>query len=240
MIYHLHMIYPYAVTREELLALAKIPNAAGLKIKEVAICREVVTEFAPSTFDIRVGDPGALVSIFDEEDLPVLDVGESEIIITGLNIAVTGLKSIGLYCVEVGSGGGGSRITAAVKLDDEAGAGVSAYSFGVAASDESTAITTGLKLTFHIERDFTLSEIFGGLSTVSSSGNPIIDVKLNGASIFTTNKIRIDAGEETSLTAATPPNITTANFEKGDKVEVVVDTAGTGAKGLKIYFIGTA
>lgn len=112
-----------------------------------------------------------------------------------------------------------------------------AESLILAASDETTTITTGTaKLTFHMPYAFTLTEVFTGLSTVSSSGVVTTDVNKAGVSIFTTRP-SIDASEETSLTG-TAAVLTTISLAKGDKITVDIDAAGTGAKGLKVYLIG--
>lgn len=106
--------------------------------------------------------------------------------------------------------------------------------------DETTTITTGAaKLTFRIPDDFTLTAIFASLSTASSSGDPQIDVNLTGTGSIFSTPITIDANEKTSLTAVTPPVITTDAFSQDDEITVDIDAAGTGAKGLKIYMIGT-
>lgn len=112
-------------------------------------------------------------------------------------------------------------------------------SFCVAASDETTAITTGTsKTTFRMPYAFTLTGIRGSLNTVSSSGSPIIDVNEAGTTIMTTNKILIDVSEKTSVTAVTPPTLTDTSLADDAEMSVDVDTAGTGAKGLKICLIG--
>lgn len=108
-----------------------------------------------------------------------------------------------------------------------------------AASDEATAIVAvSSAVTFHVPRNFTAVEVWAGLTTVSSSGAVTVDVNKNGVSIFST-VITIDANEETSLTAATAAVLSTLTFVKGDKITVDIDGAGTGAKGLKLYFLGT-
>lgn len=112
-------------------------------------------------------------------------------------------------------------------------------SFCVAASDETTAITTGTaKTTFRMPYAFTLTNIRGSLNTVSSSGSPIIDVNEAGTSVMTTNKVLIDVSEKTSVTAVTAVTITDTALADDAEMTVDVDTAGTGAKGLKICLIG--
>ena len=113
--------------------------------------------------------------------------------------------------------------------------------FVIAVSDETTSITTGTaKVTFRMPYAFTLSEIpRASLTTVSSSGLPAVDINKNGASIFSTT-LTIDANEKTSKTAATAAVLSggSTSFADDDEVTIDIDTAGTGAKGLKVYFIG--
>ena len=108
----------------------------------------------------------------------------------------------------------------------------------VAISDEATAITTGTaKLTFRFATQVYLLEVRANLNTVSSSGNPAFDVNEGGASIFSTT-LTIDASEKTSTTAATPAVISDPNIADDAEMTVDIDTAGTGAKGAKLTFIG--
>lgn len=109
----------------------------------------------------------------------------------------------------------------------------------VACSDTTSTITTGnAKVTFPIPANFTLTEVFCSVSTVSSSGVVTVDVNQNGSTIFTT-KCTIDASEYTSLTAATPPVLLLTTMVKGDIMTVDIDTAGTGAVGLVLTMNGT-
>ena len=109
----------------------------------------------------------------------------------------------------------------------------------VAVTDEVSSITTGdAKVTFRMPDDFTATEVWASLTTASSSGTVTVDVEKNGASIFTTDLITIDATDKTSQDATTPPNLTTTAFLKDDEITINIDGAGTGAKGLKVYFVG--
>lgn len=108
----------------------------------------------------------------------------------------------------------------------------------VAISDETTAITTGTaKVTFRIFRRFVPRAVKGSLSTASSSGNPAFDVNDDGVSIFSTT-LTIDANEKTSETAATAAVISSTSIAADSEITIDIDTAGTGAKGAKIYIIG--
>lgn len=114
----------------------------------------------------------------------------------------------------------------------------------VAVSDEATAITTGTsKVTFRAPHAFTLTAVRGSLSAASTSGDPQIDVNKGGTSVFSSaQKLQIDANEKTSVTAAASPTINSGSplaVSDDDEFTVDVDTAGTGAKGLKIALIGT-
>ena len=104
-----------------------------------------------------------------------------------------------------------------------------------ALSDETTAITTGTaKLTFRMPFAVELTKIpRASLSTASSSGNPAIDINKNGTSIFSTT-LTIDANEKTSTTAATAAVLSSSSIADDDELTFDIDTAGTGAKGLKI------
>jgi len=107
----------------------------------------------------------------------------------------------------------------------------------VAASDETTTITTGTnKVTFVFPYNVTVLSVGASLNTVSSSGTPTIDINESGTSILST-KITIDVSEKTSLTAAVAPVISDSSITAGNEIGVDVDTAGTGAKGLKVWMI---
>lgn len=110
--------------------------------------------------------------------------------------------------------------------------------FAIAVSDETTAITTGAaKVTFRMPYAFTITSVRASLSTVSSSGNPAIDINEGGVSIFSTT-LTIDANELTSTTAATAAVISDTSLADDAEITIDIDTAGTGAKGLKVYIIG--
>jgi hypothetical protein len=110
---------------------------------------------------------------------------------------------------------------------------------GVAASDETTDLTTGTaKTTFRMPGNVTLTAVRANINTVSSSGLVTVDINQGGATILST-KITIDVGEKTSTTAATPPVISTSALTDDSEMTIDIDVAGTGAKGLKVWLIGT-
>jgi hypothetical protein len=101
-----------------------------------------------------------------------------------------------------------------------------------ALSDETTAITTGLKLTTRAPFAFTLTNVRISLTTTSSSGNPAVDMKESGTTVFSTTP-KIDSGELTNVTG-TAAVISDSAIADDAEITFIVDTAGTGAKGLKI------
>lgn len=105
-------------------------------------------------------------------------------------------------------------------------------------SDEATAITTGAaKVTFRMPFAMTLTAVRGSLTEASSSGTPTIDINEGGSTILST-KLTIDASEKTSTTAATAAVISDTGLADDAEITIDIDTAGTGAKGLKVSLIG--
>lgn len=105
----------------------------------------------------------------------------------------------------------------------------------IAVSDEATAITTGTaKITFRAPFAMTLYQVpRASLNIASTSGNMAIDINVGGSSIFST-VLTIDANEKTSTTAATAAVLSTTTIVDDAEITIDIDTAGTGAKGLKV------
>ena len=111
----------------------------------------------------------------------------------------------------------------------------------VAASDETTALTTGTaKITFRMPRAITLTAVRASLTTAQASGNIFtVDINEAGTSILST-KLTIDNTEKTSTTAATPPVISDASLADDAEITIDIDQIGNGtATGLKVMLIGT-
>ena len=110
----------------------------------------------------------------------------------------------------------------------------------VAASDESTALTTGTaKVTFRMPHAMTLSSVRASLSTAQASGNIFtVDINESGTSVLST-KLTIDNTEKTSTTAATPAVISDTALADDAEITIDIDQIGNGtAKGLKVTLIG--
>jgi hypothetical protein len=84
----------------------------------------------------------------------------------------------------------------------------------------------------------TVTAVRASLNVASSSGLVTIDINEGGVSILST-KLTIDANELTSTTAATPPVISDSALADDAEITIDIDGAGTGAKGLKIWLIGS-
>ena len=111
----------------------------------------------------------------------------------------------------------------------------------VAASDETTALTTGTaKVTFRMTHSMTLKGVRASLSTAQTSGSIFtVDINEAGTSVLST-KLTIDNTEKTSTTAATAAVISDSALADDAEITIDIDQIGDGtAKGLKIVLIGT-
>jgi len=113
-------------------------------------------------------------------------------------------------------------------------------SFVVACSDETTALTTGTKVTMRMPFAFTLTAVRASLTTAGTGANLVtVDIEQGGTTILSTN-ITIDATETTSTTATTPPVISTSALTDDASIDFDVDQIDSGgvSAGLKVYLIG--
>jgi len=129
----------------------------------------------------------------------------------------------------------------AVTTMDDIKSFVSLESIIVAASDETTALTTGTaKVTFRMPYAFTVSSVRASLTTAQASGSIFtVDINEGGTTILST-KLTIDNTEKTSTTAATPAVISDTALAEDAEITIDIDQVGDGtANGLKITLIGT-
>ena len=111
----------------------------------------------------------------------------------------------------------------------------------LAASDESTALTTGTsKVSFRMPFAMTLTEVRASLVTAQASGSTLtVDINEAGLSVLST-RLTIDNTELTSVTAATPPVISDSALADDALITIDIDIVGDGtAKGLKVLLKGT-
>jgi len=112
--------------------------------------------------------------------------------------------------------------------------------FCVAASDETTNLTTGTaKITFRMPYAFTVTAVRGSVNTAPTGSTIIYDINEGGTTILST-KLSIDASEETSATAASAAVISDASLADDAEVTIDFDQVGssTPGKGAKICLIG--
>lgn len=110
----------------------------------------------------------------------------------------------------------------------------------VAASDETTALTTGsAKVTFRMAYGFVLTAVRASLTTAQASGSIFtVDINEAGSTILST-KLTIDNTEKTSTTASAAAVISDTALADDAEITIDIDQIGDGtAKGLKVYLIG--
>ena len=113
--------------------------------------------------------------------------------------------------------------------------------YGIAVSDETTALTVGTaKVTFRMPYAMTLTGVRASVTTAPTGSVLTVDINESGITILST-KITIDATEKTSTTAAIPPVISDLALADDAEITVDIDTIGTtiAGAGLKILLIGT-
>jgi hypothetical protein len=111
----------------------------------------------------------------------------------------------------------------------------------VAASDETTALTTGTaKVTFRMPYAMTVTAVRASLTNAQASGSLLaVDINEAGTTILST-KLSFNNGSKTTVGAATPAVISDSTLADDAEVTVDIDTVGTsGASGLKVTLIGT-
>ena len=113
-------------------------------------------------------------------------------------------------------------------------------SFIIAASDETTALTTGTaKMTFWMPYAFTITDARASVTTAPVGSELTVDIN-DGVTTILSTKITIDAGEKTSTTAATAKVISDTALADDAEVTVDIDAVGSGTAGagLKVTLIG--
>lgn len=110
----------------------------------------------------------------------------------------------------------------------------------VACSDESSDLTVGTgKVTFRMPYAMTVTEVRANVNTAPIGANLMVDINEGGVSILST-KLSIDAGEKTSVTAATPAVISDSTLADDAEITIDIDQIGStvAGAGLKVTLIG--
>ena len=109
--------------------------------------------------------------------------------------------------------------------------------FVIAASDESTNLTTGTdKVYFRMPYAGTLLAVRASVNTAPTGSTLIVDINEAGTSLLST-KLSIDASEKTSTTAAVPAVISDSALADDAEITIDIDQVGStvAGKGLKVY-----
>jgi hypothetical protein len=135
----------------------------------------------------------------------------------------------------------------ALYLKDAAGAihklavGATPAEVGFTVGDRTTALTVkagleGMRMPFAMK----LTSVRLAVATAPAGAAIVVDVKQNGASVFTT-KPQIAAGAKTSVGGAVPGVVGTAAL--ADNAEITIDVTQIGATtagaGLEVWLLGT-
>ena len=118
------------------------------------------------------------------------------------------------------------------------------HSFPIAVSDMTSDLATGTaKVTFRIPYKFEVTKVTASVATAPTGADLLVDVNDDGSSIFGANKLRIDATEKTSETAATPYNWasgSSATLAADSEITVDIDQVGStiAGVGLVVCLIG--
>jgi hypothetical protein len=86
----------------------------------------------------------------------------------------------------------------------------------------------------------TLTTVRLGLTIAPTGSSFIVNIKKNGTTIFSTN-LSVDAGEKTSVTAATPAVISDGALSDDDEMTVDIVQIGStvAGSGGKLHLVGT-
>lgn len=101
------------------------------------------------------------------------------------------------------------------------------YLQSVSISDVASDLTTGAKGVWVAPFGGVIVEVAAGVGDAPTGSGSIFDIHLAGTTVMSTNKLDIDVGETSTVTAATPPALTTTAFNAGDKFEFFVNQVGS-------------
>jgi hypothetical protein len=104
----------------------------------------------------------------------------------------------------------------------------------LACSDETTALTTGLKVTFRMPYGMTLTSVRASLTTAPTVSSVIVNVKESGATVLS-SLLTLAIGSKTSTTTA----ISDSSLADDSEITIEVTQSGGVAAGLKLTLIGT-
>lgn len=110
----------------------------------------------------------------------------------------------------------------------------------ISVTGETENASTGTsKITFRVPYAMTLTGVRASVATAPVGAELILDINESGSTILST-KLSIDAGEETSTTAATPAVISDSSLADDAEITIDIDQVGSGTAGagVKCYLLG--
>lgn len=111
------------------------------------------------------------------------------------------------------------------------------YAIGLACSDETTALTAGVKkVAFRMPFAATLLAVRASVTTASTGSALVVDINEDDISVLST-KLSIDATEKTSVTAASLAVISDPALADDSEISVDIDQIGStvAGSGLKVW-----
>ena len=106
------------------------------------------------------------------------------------------------------------------------------YREAIAISDNTTALTTGTKMTWYSPPyAITITDAEASLLTAATGAGLIVDIHDDGTTIMSTDKLDIDVSEFHTKDAATQPSITSGSIAAGSKLEAIIDQIGSTVAG---------
>ena len=213
--------------------ISKIPQSSDLASGEICINHADKKLYAkhPSTGAIQ--EIGGM-SVHSHDEIYSPDSSQVLELQNNSNLTITAGGATKTFVLPSASG-------TIATLDDIGTATPVPVEIGLACSDETTSITTGVaKVTFRMPCGITLTSVRANVNTAPVGSTIIVDINAGGTSILST-KLSIDASEKTSTTAATPAVISNSALSDDAEITIDVDQIGstTAGKGLKVWLIGT-
>jgi hypothetical protein len=112
------------------------------------------------------------------------------------------------------------------------------FEWVIALSHEQSEISAqAAVLTVPVPKNIEVQSIVAWVNKASSSGNVVVDINLDGVSVFS-QELTIEEDEQSSETAATPYVLVQPNWDRGKVLTVDFDTVGAGAEGAKLIISG--
>jgi len=230
------MANPIIVPKKSTVA-GKIPTTGDLASGEIAINHADKKLYAKDPSTGNVQEIGSLTAHSHDQLISVDSTADLELQNDGSVIITDGAISTTLAL--------SSTIARTITLPDKTGTIALLNSvpieIGLAASDETTALTTGTaKVTFRAPCAMTLTAVRASVTTAPVGSTIIVDINEGGNSILST-KLSIDASEKSSTTAVTPAVISDSSIADDAEITIDIDQVGstTAGAGLKVWLIGT-